>query len=422
MLASVYITTLLSIADLGMPVALIQARDVCDVQCDSVFWLNQAVAIALAGGTWIFRGSVAAALGDPSTAQFISALAVAVPITAVGAVPNALLSRGLRFDALTARDVAGEAAYALVALSLAWAGLGAWSLIGAILSQRGLRSVLAWRGVVWRPRLRFSRTTLVHLWRFGSFQLLSLFTLQVIANMDYFAIGRVIGVAAVGAYALAFQLAVTPMQQFGAVLRSVLFPLLSREGPKTTAAQILDASVVVLATLGSVFIVLVSMIRPAIGMILGARWGATATLIGTLALVGSLSPIEAIDSGLLAAGRSATRWCALVLKVAVFATSVVVFKLNTLSGIAGALFAATFIALTLTIGMALRYGLLRFSSVGVAAVLVGFSVTSVSSVDYYFGAKALESLLCGAIVLAVLVLTMRSRVMGAIVILKAEAH
>jgi O-antigen/teichoic acid export membrane protein len=118
----------LFVIDSGFGDAIIQRKELSDDHCDAAFWLL--LGSSLIAMTIFMLGSplVAASFDQPRVAGLISALSLTLPLGALSAVPNALLSRELRFRALAARD--SFRALVAVPLRSAWrwrdGGSGVW--------------------------------------------------------------------------------------------------------------------------------------------------------------------------------------------------------------------------------------------------------------------------------------------------------
>jgi O-antigen/teichoic acid export membrane protein len=146
----------LFVIDSGFGDAIIQRKELSDDHCDAAFWLL--LGSSLIAMTIFMLGSplVAASFDQPRVAGLISALSLTLPLGALSAVPNALLSRELRFRALAARGLISGTGGGTAAIGMALAGWGVWSLVGFHLVQRTLAVVVVWTAHRWRPRFSFS--------------------------------------------------------------------------------------------------------------------------------------------------------------------------------------------------------------------------------------------------------------------------
>ena len=141
----------------------------------------------------------------------------------------ALLVRDMEFRKLELRQIAATLVGAAVGIGLAIAGFGAWAIVGQLLGEAVTSTVLLWLLTAWRPslapldhehqearRLRGQRLRREH---------------PVAGVAEPFAsvlIGRVLGAAALGTYALATTVILMPFARIAAPLQQVFFPAFSR--------------------------------------------------------------------------------------------------------------------------------------------------------------------------------------------------
>ena len=135
--------------------------------------------------------------------------------------------------------VGGALAGAVAAVVLAGLGTGAWAIIGQQLATAVVTSVLMWRASLLaaradRSRARACATSVASARYLVGHRLL----FYVHQNADRFLIGRFIGTAALGAYAVAYNVMLAPAARIGGPLQRVLAPAFSRmqDEPERIAA------------------------------------------------------------------------------------------------------------------------------------------------------------------------------------------
>lgn len=113
-----------------------------------------AIWLALRAGAPLFDALV----DEPGFPDMFQSLAILPLLGGLSVVPVATLRRKGRQGTLLAASLAGVAAGGGIALSLAWAGAGAWSLVAQIIVQRLVECVLLWAmpgeriGLAWSAR------------------------------------------------------------------------------------------------------------------------------------------------------------------------------------------------------------------------------------------------------------------------------
>ncbi len=161
-------------------------------------------------------------------------------ITALGATQQSLMLRDMDFRRVEMLPMIGALAGGVAAVVTA-AACGA-RRVGdhRPAARRGASSttLLVWLRSEWRPRLAFSRASLRDLGGFSAYMLgqRMLYYLQV--NGDRFLIGRFLGTAALGVYAVAYNTMLVPASKLGGPLQRVFSPAFSRiqDEPERIAA------------------------------------------------------------------------------------------------------------------------------------------------------------------------------------------
>jgi len=164
----------------------------------------------------------------PEVEQIIQVFALVFVISGFAVVPEALLQRRMRFRALALVVLVSYLfGYAVIGISLAFAGFGIWALVWANIGQYVIKSV---------AHLVLARAPMMplidgqafrQLFRFGAGVTLSRLGNYVALNADYVVVGRWMGAEALGFYSRAYVLLVQPAQLVGSAAEKVLYPALS---------------------------------------------------------------------------------------------------------------------------------------------------------------------------------------------------
>jgi len=236
-MALVVMLILQDVSDMGLGAALVQRESIDDTDLATIFWFNLGISLLIT--VLLFAGSnyLAYLLGDTRLETILKALSLLLPINALTVVPQAVMRRNLMFAQLSQRDVWGMIGFGLVGIPMAILQLGIWSLVGALATQWVFRAGLIWFASPYRPKLKFSWRRLHTLSGFSTWMFVSILMGRMMANIDYFIIGRFLGASALGYYTLAFQLVIIPNQRISGMLGAVLFPSFSRIQNQTKRLQ-----------------------------------------------------------------------------------------------------------------------------------------------------------------------------------------
>jgi O-antigen/teichoic acid export membrane protein len=206
---------------------------VCDREDDwqsrvsPAFWLNLALTTASCVVAIACVPVVQYIYDEPLVGQALLVILATYFVTQLRMVPEALLQRQLQFRVLAMRDTVRDFGTASVAIAMALAGFGVWSLVVPNLVVAPLDVVFT----TWRARFWPGRSLGRAAWR-----RIFTYTRSVIAEQllsfigneaDTAIVGKVMGSSVVGVYNLAYQLANLIGKNVSAVLTMVSTPALA---------------------------------------------------------------------------------------------------------------------------------------------------------------------------------------------------
>ncbi len=303
MLALVFASLVLVFSDLALGAALVQRKTLSERDRSTAFWITIGAGIAFTVLGIALAGPVADLYGQPSAEPLLAVLSLSFILTALGATQQSLLLREMDFRRLELLTVGGALAGAAAAVALAAAGTGPWAIIGQQLATAVITSALMWRASSWRPRLIFSGASLRDLGGFSAYLMGHRLLFYVHQNADRFIIGRFIGTAALGAYAVAYNVMLAPAARIGGPLQRVLAPAFSRmqDEPARIAAAWARVTrilaTIVLPSLAGLVVVAPDFVP----VVLGSQWEAAVPVIQILAWVGAIQALQSINVDILVA-------------------------------------------------------------------------------------------------------------------------
>ena len=130
--------------DNALGTALIQRRDLQDGDRSTVFWFSAGVGVLLALVGIALAGPLASFYGEDDVRPLFVALSCGFVVSALGTTQMALLVREMQFARLELRQIAATATGAVVGIGLALAGKGAWAIVGQILGEATMSTLLLW--------------------------------------------------------------------------------------------------------------------------------------------------------------------------------------------------------------------------------------------------------------------------------------
>lgn len=217
----------------GLDVATIQDADLTDRQVSALFWINQALGLAMALVTvacapvlvWFYglHGHDVRGLG-----LLTAALAGTSIVAVLSTQHQALLRRKLRLGTLAGARLAASAAAGVAAIAAAVAQWGVWALVVQQYVELVSLAALVWWLEPWRPTFGVRGTGATRLVRFGGHCTLSSLMFYLVGNADKVLVGYALGPAALALYSQAFNLMMKPVNVLLTPLTGVMLAVLSR--------------------------------------------------------------------------------------------------------------------------------------------------------------------------------------------------
>ncbi len=250
---------------------------------------------------------LAAFFGEPRLTPIAAALAAVLLISGVNWFYETVLQRELAFRRRFACQVARTVAFSGVALGLAALGAGVWSLIGGYVAGHVANGAALLALAPYRVRPAFDRRDARRIVRSGRGFLGQDLATFLAENADYLAIGRVLGPAHLGWYAMAFRQASLPHYAIAEPVGKVTFPAFARmrhSGEDVRPAFLTALRMIALATCPA-GVVLSAAALPFTLALLGEAWAPMAAPLAVLGVWAVMRPLQVTVGTLLnALGRA----------------------------------------------------------------------------------------------------------------------
>jgi teichuronic acid exporter len=192
--------------DGGFSEALIRAPSLSKSYTDTAFWSAVTTGTLLTVLTVVGAPFIARTILDqPDVAPLLQVLGISLVVSGLSSTQSALLQRDLKFRQLAVRRAIAQVVSGAVAIIVAFLGAGAWSIVIQTVLLGVVGTIVLWRVSEWRPGFDVEWTALKSLSAFGV-SMIGIDVLTVIQQQaDNFVVGRQLGVAALGVYAVAFR-------------------------------------------------------------------------------------------------------------------------------------------------------------------------------------------------------------------------
>jgi O-antigen/teichoic acid export membrane protein/polysaccharide pyruvyl transferase WcaK-like protein len=287
--------------------ALVQRATLSPEHINAAFWTTMACGITLVLLALTCAPLFARAFDSEGIQPVIMALSPVFLLMALSAVPAGLLRRSLDYRTLARRTATANLLSGAVAIVAALMGLGVWSFVLQQLCFHVTGTVILWRHETWRPRWAFDRRALHDLSGFSAritfVKLLDLAETRVVELV----VGRQMGLALLGNYALAARAQLAATQLLAAPLWDSSISVFARAQINRDA--LLDA-IASRSLLAATFIVPAFLLAGGSGAVLvpavfGSQWHDAVAPFQILCLLGALRTIALLYSSAVQATGAA---------------------------------------------------------------------------------------------------------------------
>lgn len=280
--------------DVGLTQATIQRAKINHRQISTLFWINVALGAVIAAIFTLAARPIAAFFGQEALASIIPILSLSFLFGGLGLQHVALLTRNMRFPLLAGVEIVSMLSGVVVAVLMARAGMGYWSLVGMAIVPAVVKTLGAWVALRWTPGLPSRGTGVKSMLKFGGdvlgFNIVNYFSRQA----DTVLVAKFCGAAPMAAYEKAYSLLLMPVGQINGPLGSVTIPALSRlqDDLDRYRRYYLNAILLVCALSMPVIAGITLFADQVVLVWLGPDWASSADLFRLLALAALLGGIS----------------------------------------------------------------------------------------------------------------------------------
>ena len=312
--------------DGGLSMLLVSERNLSSRQVGAAFSWVLIVSCALAGLIVLAAPLAGRFFKTADLIRVLQVSALQLPLGALLVVPQALLTRAMRFREIAIAQFVASLVQGAVTLLLAYWGSAYWALVTGILVGASLRAAMQWIQVQDRPKPNLDFQDLRPLLRKGTHLLGQRIVYFVTGDFDTLTLGRLAGPAALGSYSLAKTLAHTALDQLAGVVNNVSVPVFA--GKHEVAEQV--AGLVKLVTIVSILVfpffwIAGVMSQVAFPILFGPRWAKMVIPFMAFSFVLPFRSVYTLlDSAIVGTGRVSTTfknmltWAAVMIPLLLF--------------------------------------------------------------------------------------------------------
>lgn len=291
----------------GFNTALIQNKDVNEVDFSSVFYLSLAAAFLL----YVFIYFAAPYIGEfysqPVLVPALRVLSITLFIGAFSSIQNAFIARNMLFKRLFASSIGAISLSGIIGIIAAYRGWGVWALVAQqLINQLTLAGVL-WFTLDWRPRLIFSYERVKTLFAYGSKLLASALLDTFYRDLRTLIIGVMYNPEMLGFYNRGQQFPNIVVANIDGSIQSVLLPTLSAHQDNRARVKEMMRRAIVTSSffIFPMMIGMAAVAEPLVKIVLTDKWLPAVPFLRIFCISYALMPIHTANlQALNAMGRS----------------------------------------------------------------------------------------------------------------------
>ena len=411
----------LAIVDSGFSQTLIRKQNPSDEEYKSVLGFNVAMSLILYALLLVVTPYIANFYGHNVIAEVAPVLFLVLPINSLCVVQTVMFTKEFRFALLSKIVFSASLVSGVVAVVMAVAGCGIWSLVAQRLLMMGIKAIAFWMIRHWRTDARFSMGAIKAMMPFSLRLLATDLIASIYNNVAQLFIGKMHTTTTLGYYSQAQKLKDLPVTSTVQAVQGVTYPALSELNDDDRKFG--DGYERIVRMLGFVvFPVMLGFVAIAEDMfmlLLGEKWMPTVPYFKVLALSGLFYPLAIVAYNVLKVrsdGRVIVRLEVVkrVIMTAVLCYTIprgvmaVAWGMTLMAGVEFVLNSA--VAVRLAKVGALRLARALLPSFAIATVMY-FAIMSIVPymADMGIGLRLVCEILCGGVVYFVLAFILRLR-------------
>lgn len=306
-LVSIFILLANVFVQSGFSNALIQKKDVDEVDFSSVLYLSLFVATILYIILFLASPFIANFYRQPQLLPVLRVLSITLFFGAFNSIQNAYISKNMMFKKLFFSSVGSILVSGTVGIIFSYMGYGVWALVMQQLTNQFMVTAILWFTVKWRPRLLFSFKRVRVLFSYGWKLLVSALLDTLDMEIRTLVIGRIYSPVILGYYNRGKQFPQLIVANIDGSIQSVMLPTLSaHQDDKGKVKSMVRRSIVT-----STFIIMPMMVglaivaEPLVKILLTDKWLPSVPFLQIFCASFALMPIHTSNlQAINALGRS----------------------------------------------------------------------------------------------------------------------
>ena len=304
---TIFIAFAVPFVDSGFGSALIRKQNCTQEDYSTVFYFNLIIGILFYFLLFFSAEEISKFFNEPLLKPMVRVVGMCIIINAFSLIQSTRLTKQINFKLQTKISIISVVVAGGVAIAMAYAGYGVWSLIVRSILSYLITSVFLWRWNKWKPSLTFSVSSFKELFSFGSKLLASGLINTIYRNIYYLVIGKYFTAVELGYYTRAELFQSLPSSNLQGIIGRVSYPILTtiqEDIPRLREAY----KKIIRGTMLIAFVLMLGMAaiaRPMVLTLIGKKWEPSIIYLQMLCFVGMFYPLHVLNLNMLQVqGRS----------------------------------------------------------------------------------------------------------------------
>lgn len=232
----------------GLGTALIQKKEINEVEISSVFNFSFVIAAFLYILLWILSPYIANYFNMPELKSLLKVASSSIFFNSLNSIQSAILTRELKFKTFFFSSLISLIVSGSIAVVLAIKGFGVWALVFQQVLGCFLTCIVLTYNTRWLPKRHFQLKKISQLLNYGWKVLAVKLVDEIFVQIRTFVIGKTYNSRSLSFYNRGMQFPNLLVKSIDGSLRSVLFPVLSKNQDDPTSIRRLVSTVLSLST------------------------------------------------------------------------------------------------------------------------------------------------------------------------------
>jgi O-antigen/teichoic acid export membrane protein len=291
----------------GFSSALIRKKNCSQTDYSTVFVFNLVAGVVFFIALFFAAPFISNFFNEPQLKPIVQVLGLVLIVDSLTLIQRTILTRQIDFKLQARVSFIASAGSGIVAIYMAWQGMGVWSLVAQRISRQTINTVFLLFWTKWKPSLHFSFKSFKELFGFGSKLLISNLIDTFYNNVYYLLIGKYFSAQQLGFYTRADEFNRLPSYNLSAIIQRVSYPVLCsiQDDPVKLVhsyRRFIRSSMFISF---NIMMLMAAMAEPLIITLIGEKWRESVSYFQLLCFTGMFYPLHVLNLNIIQVkGRS----------------------------------------------------------------------------------------------------------------------